>query len=132
MVDMFKTVSVINYFIGTTCTQLCTDHPLGLLACKREAINTQVAAAEGGAVGTTMDVINETQCIRVDYCINTERRYVVVTLSQVPVGKHRYRNKLAMYYVTNNSNLVCVLEHLGPVLPGTCTLESGTTTMRLE
>lgn len=126
---MFKKISLINYFAGTTCTQLSTGDPLCLLAVPREAIIKHVKAETCGVVGDTRDVLKENRCIQIDYCMALEHRVVITTLSQVPVGKRRYRNKLAMYYVTNNRNVVCVLEQVGPVHPGTCTLESGTTAM---
>lgn len=126
---MFKKISLINYFAGTTCTLLSTDDPLCLLAVPREAIITHVKAEICGIVGDTRDVLTENRCIQIDYCMDLEHRCVITTLSQVPVGKRRYRNKLAMYYVTDNRKIVCVLEQVGPVHPGTCTLESGTTAM---
>lgn len=126
---MFKKVSLINYFAGTQCTLLSTADPLCLLAVPREAINTHVKAETWGTVGDAKDVLKENRCIQIEYCMGLEHRCVITTLSQVPVGKRRYRNKLAMYYVIDNRNIVCVLEQVGPVHPGTCTLESGTTAM---
>lgn len=95
----------------------------------REAINTHVKAETWGIVGDARDVLKENRCIQVEYCMGLEQRFVITTLSQVPVGKRGYRNKLAMYYVTDNRKIVCALEQVGPVHPGTCTLESGTTAM---